>query len=100
MNEGLLITHLQPSDWERLRAIRLASLLESPDWLSGKGFEFESQATEEFWQERISTDMWFIATNKDRDIAVMNAGEPTQTSPPAAGCRRAGSRLINVAVEC
>jgi RimJ/RimL family protein N-acetyltransferase len=81
MNEGLLIIHLQPSDWERLRAIRLASLLESPDWLSGKGFEFESQATEEFWQERISTDMWFIATNKDRDIAVMNAGEPNPNFP-------------------
>jgi len=88
MNEGLLITHLQPSDWERLRAIRLASLLESPDWLSGKGFEFESQATEEFWQERISTDMWFIATNKDRDIAVMNAGEPNPNGmTPCGGSR-------------
>jgi RimJ/RimL family protein N-acetyltransferase len=81
MSENLEITHVQPSDWGRLRSIRLASLEESPDWLSGEGYEFESQAPTKFWQDRIATDMWFIATDQDRDIAVMNASDPNPNFP-------------------
>ena len=81
MCENLVIIHLQPSDWERLRTIRLASLAESPDWLSGGGHEFESTAPIEFWQDRITSDMWFIAVDHDRDIAVMNAGDPNPNFP-------------------
>ncbi len=81
MIENLVITHLQPSDWERLRAIRLASIFESPDWLSGKGYEFESTAPIEFWQDRITSEMWFIAEDCGRDIAVMNAGDPNPNFP-------------------
>ncbi len=81
MNENLVINHLQPHEWERLRTIRLASILESPDSLSGKGYEFESAASMEFWQDRITSEMWFIAVDRDRDIAVMNAGDPNPNFP-------------------
>jgi RimJ/RimL family protein N-acetyltransferase len=81
MIENLTITHLQPHDWERLRTIRLASIVESPDWLSGEGYAFESTAPMEFWQDRITNDMWFIAVDRDCDIAVMNAGDPNPNFP-------------------
>ncbi len=81
MTANPIITQLQESDWERLRTIRLASLVESPDWLSGKGFEFESTASKEFWHEQIANGMWFIAVSNGRDIAVMNAGDPNPNFP-------------------
>ena len=44
------VSELQADDWQRLRAVRLKSLQESPDVLEGS-FEAESKETESDWRQ-------------------------------------------------
>ena len=67
MKAGLLI----PDDWQRLRGIRLRSLLESPAAFGGK-FESESTFSETQWRDKFSNLDFVVATHDEIDIAVMS----------------------------
>lgn len=64
------------TDWQRLRALRLASLLDTPEAF-GATHENESQLTANDWHERFNRVSFFIASVDGIDCALMSVEELT-----------------------
>ena len=65
------VSELQADDWQRLRAIRLKSLQESPDVLEGS-FEAESKESESDWREKFSKLTYLVASLPESDVGLMS----------------------------
>jgi GNAT superfamily N-acetyltransferase len=65
------VSELQANDWQRLRAIRLKSLQESPDVLEGS-FEAESKEKEPGWREKFSKLTYLVASLPGSDVGLMS----------------------------
>jgi RimJ/RimL family protein N-acetyltransferase len=71
MAPNVIVTELLPSDWQRLRDLRLAALAESPAILSGK-LDEEQNFTEEQWRETFKKLSYVVATIDGKDVAMIN----------------------------
>jgi GNAT superfamily N-acetyltransferase len=67
----LTASELFANDWERLRDIRLASLLESPEAF-GADYEVISKYGEQQWREIFARLSYLVATVDGKDVAVMS----------------------------
>jgi ribosomal protein S18 acetylase RimI-like enzyme len=65
------VSELQADDWQRLRAVRLKSLQESPDVLEGS-FEAESKETESDWRQKFSKLTYVVASLPGSDVGLMS----------------------------
>jgi RimJ/RimL family protein N-acetyltransferase len=70
MSHVVLCHELSPDDWSRLREIRLASLLESPEAF-GSSYEREIAFTEKEWYELFNLNSYLVASIDGKDIAIM-----------------------------
>ena len=71
---NIQVTEVPDSQWQRVREIRLASLLDSPE-AYGASHEAESELTHEQWLERFARVRFFIAAVADVDAAIMSVEE-------------------------
>ena len=62
---------LTPDGWQRLRGIRLRSLLESPDAFGGK-YTIEKMFSESDWRNKFLNLDFVVATHDEIDVAVMS----------------------------
>ncbi len=70
MSHVVLCHELSPDEWSRLRDIRLASLLESPEAF-GSSYEREIAFTEKEWRELFNLNSYLVASIDGKDIAMM-----------------------------
>jgi GNAT superfamily N-acetyltransferase len=71
MSHEVLCHELSPDEWSRLREIRLASLLDTPDAFGGR-YEREIAFTEREWRERFTPNFsYLVASVNGKDIATM-----------------------------
>ena len=70
MSHVVLCHELSPDEWSRLREIRLASLLESPEAF-GSSYEREIAFTEREWRELFNLNSYLVASIDGKDIAMM-----------------------------
>ena len=70
MYHVVLCHELSPDDWSRLREIRLASLLESPEAF-GSSYEREIAFSEKEWRELFNLNSYLVASIDGKDIAIM-----------------------------
>ena len=70
MSHVVLCQELSPDEWPRLREIRLASLLDSPDAFGGR-YEREVAFTEREWRELFNLNSYLVASIDGKDIAMM-----------------------------
>ena len=70
MSHVVLCHELSPDEWSRLREIRLASLLESPEAF-GSSYEREIAFTEKEWSELFNLNSYLVASIDGKDIAIM-----------------------------
>jgi RimJ/RimL family protein N-acetyltransferase len=61
---------LNEGQWERLRAIRLASLKDTPDAFGGS-YQLEFAFTEREWRDLLSLNSYLVASIDGKDIAMM-----------------------------
>ena len=67
----MMCEELNESQWDRLRAIRLASLKDTPDAFGGS-YEREVAFTEREWRERFTPNFsYLVASVNGKDIATM-----------------------------
>ncbi len=71
MNSQVVISELQPKDWQRLRDLRFAALAESPENLAGN-LEDEENFTEEKWLEILNKVTWVVASIDRKDVGLIN----------------------------
>ena len=71
MAPNVIVTELLPSDWQRLRDLRLAALAESPAILAGK-LDEERNFTEVQWRETFKKLSYVVATIDGKDVAIIN----------------------------
>ena len=64
------IERLGPSQWQRLRDIRLRALEESPEWFAAL-YKKESQRPDSEWQKEASTAHWRAISSEGSDIGLM-----------------------------
>lgn len=65
------VEELAPDQWERLRRIRIASLVESPDAFGGN-LESEEILSEEEWRNKFQKLVHLIAVMDGIDVAVLS----------------------------
>jgi GNAT superfamily N-acetyltransferase len=65
------VSKLRVDDWQRLRAMRLQSLQESPEVLEGD-FEAESAENEFDWREKFSSLTYLVASYLGSDVGLMS----------------------------
>ncbi len=70
MSHVVLCHELSQDEWSRLREIRLASLLESPEAF-GSSYEREIAFTEREWRELFNLNSYLVASIDGKDIAMM-----------------------------
>jgi len=70
MSHVVLCHELSPDEWSRLREIRLASLLESPEAF-GSSYEREIAFTEREWRDLFNLNSYLVASIDGKDIAMM-----------------------------
>ena len=70
MSHVVLCHELSQDEWSRLREIRLASLLESPEAF-GSSYEREIAFTEREWRELFNLNSYLVASIDGKDIAIM-----------------------------
>jgi len=70
MSHEVLCQELSPDEWPRLREMRLASLLDSPDAFGGR-YEREIAFTEREWRELFNLNSYLVASIDGKDIAMM-----------------------------
>lgn len=70
MSPEIKVDLLQPNEWERLRNIRLKSLIENPEAFGGR-FENESIFVETQWCEGFVKNDYLIASINGEDAAIM-----------------------------
>ena len=71
MSSRLKVELLEPDQWQRLREIRLNSLIDSPDAFGGT-FEAESKMGQEEWEVKFTTLDFLIVSTDQSDIAMMS----------------------------
>ena len=71
MTEKLGVEELSTDQWRRLRALRLASLSESPDAFGGDP-DAEEMWGESEWREKFEQFTYLVGVIDDRDIAVLS----------------------------
>lgn len=64
------IKELTQDSWGRVRALRIAQLIESPESFSGNPEE-ESLREENYWREKFLTIRYLVAIDDDSDIALV-----------------------------
>ncbi|MEO6884846.1 MAG: GNAT family N-acetyltransferase [Jatrophihabitantaceae bacterium] len=69
MTSPVRITRVQPSDWSRLRTIRLAALLDTPRAF-GSTYERELAFDEATWRARTTTAAQFLACDGDQVVGL------------------------------
>ena len=74
MYMNIQVTELFEDDWERIRALRLESLVDSPEAF-GANYETEVVLPREAWIERLLTVRTFAAVIDGKDCAVMTVEE-------------------------
>ena len=72
----MAIERMQPEDWERVRSIRLRSLLDAPDAF-GTTFEQDEAQGPGVWQERLASSnaATFLATMGADDVGLVTGAE-------------------------
>ncbi len=65
------VKELHADDWQRLRAIRLKSLQESPDVLEGD-FDAESKQDEAAWRKKFAKLTFLVASYQSVDVGLMS----------------------------
>jgi GNAT superfamily N-acetyltransferase len=65
------VSELQADDWQRLWAVRLKSLQDSPEVLEGD-FEAESRENEADWREKFTNLTYLVASLPGSDVGVMS----------------------------
>ena len=72
---------LSEEQWNRIAALRLESLRESPDWLAGEIRDEEMRGEEE-WRKVARESFWSAITFEGKDIAIMavSPAEPIRNS--------------------
>ncbi len=65
------VKELHADDWQRLRAIRLKSLQESPDVLEGD-FDAESKEDETAWRKKFAKLTFLVASYQSVDVGLMS----------------------------
>jgi len=101
------VAALGPDDWERLRDVRIRSILTEPalTWAWAR----ESAFKEQHWRLRLSGARWWVAVD-DGDVGLLSLiqepGAPARERhltalwvDPAARRRGAGSALVEAAVD-
>lgn len=97
------ITQLGPSDWETFRAVRLASLSESPAAF-GSAFDDWVNAPAERWRDRLTQVPLTVVAHEGESVAGVVSGQPVGerwvelismwVAPPARG-RGVARQLID-----
>ena len=70
MSQHVQCFELNADEWQRLREIRLASLLDSPEAFGGD-HEKESAMSEKEWRELFKKNSYLVASFNGQDIAMM-----------------------------
>jgi RimJ/RimL family protein N-acetyltransferase len=70
MSHDIQCHELSADDWRRLKEIRLASLLESPEAFGGN-HEKESAMSEDEWRQLFKKNSYLVASHNGEDIAMM-----------------------------
>jgi GNAT superfamily N-acetyltransferase len=80
-----VLQRMSPADWERVRALRLAALIESPDAFS-MTLALELGRTPESWQQRLGLEdvATFVAAVGERDVGLV-VSAPYDGQPDALG---------------
>ena len=65
------VEELSPDEWARLRHLRIASLMESPDSY-GADLETEEMLTEDEWRSRFETHDHLVAMIDGKDVGVLS----------------------------
>lgn len=102
------IDALDEDDWQRLRTIRLASLLDAPEAFGSK-HEDVMLWVEPAWREQLRRIATFVAVDEDRDVGMVRGIEHADLMDavylvsmwvnPAARRRGVGGALIERVVE-
>lgn len=66
------IRQVDPDEWATVRKIRLAALLESPDWFWAT-YDEEVEKPESWWRDFIEAGAWFIAYEVERSVGIAAA---------------------------
>lgn len=66
------IKRVTSDDWSTVRRIRLAALVESPDWFWDT-YDEEVDKPESWWRQFIEAGSWFIAYERDRPVGMAAA---------------------------
>ncbi len=66
---AVLVTRVQPADWQRLRAVRLAALAESPE-MFGSTVAKEQAFDEAEWRGRAARPATFLASRDGVDVGI------------------------------
>lgn len=72
--DDLQVTRVGPDDWQRLRAVRLAALAESPE-MFGSTHAREVAFAEEEWRARAARPVTFLAALGGADVGIAGAYE-------------------------
>lgn len=67
----LVCKELTPDEWLRLRDVRLASLLESPNAF-GANHQTESKLDESGWRDLLNKKSFFVVSTEGKDVAMMS----------------------------
>lgn len=70
MNSKVLVEQLGPDSWQRVREIRLASLVQNPEAFGGK-LNLELKYLESHWRSRIEKNTFCIASRNGVDAGIM-----------------------------
>jgi len=68
------VSELMPSEWERLRSLRLQSLADSPHAYGGS-YDVEAELAQDAWLERMAKVKFFAASIDGNDCAIMSVEE-------------------------
>ncbi len=70
----IVVTRVDPEDWQRLRVVRLAALAESPD-MFGSTLAKEQSFDEAEWRRRAARPATFLASRDDADVGMAGVYE-------------------------
>ncbi|WP_344255993.1 GNAT family N-acetyltransferase [Terrabacter carboxydivorans] len=70
----VLLTRVEPDDWQRLRAVRLAALAESPE-MFGSNLAKEQAFDEAEWRRRAARPATFLASRDGVDVGMAGVYE-------------------------
>ena len=103
------IRRLGPEEWSTIRSVRLAALLDTPDWFWAT-HEEEVGRTEAWWRDFVGAGAWFVAFEGRRPVGIAaglrdpELGEASRRVvsmwvEPAARESGVGTALIDAVVD-